>query len=137
MDGKNATILCQNCNAKIMFFNIFKNITPDKNNFIYFVNGDQYTITIPQGSYEISYLNKEIRRLMKENEHEDAIEIIPNISTYHCVLKIKANYAVQFSKKSKTFHKILGFKEGIYSAMHSNLHEVSYISQDFINITGK
>jgi hypothetical protein len=102
MDVTNKTVLCQNCNVKITCFNIFENITSQNNNFIYFVNGDQYIITLPEGAYEIGWLNKEIRRQMKENGHEDAIEIISNINTSHCVLNLKANYAVQFSNKSKT-----------------------------------
>ncbi len=130
----NETILCKNCNAKLNYFNIFENITSDNNVFIYFVHGDQYIITMPEGAYEIGWFNKEIRRPMKENGHEDAIEIIPNINTSHCVLKLKENYAVQFSNKSKTFHKILGFKEGIYSYIFG---DNTYISQNVINITGK
>ncbi len=70
---------------------------------------------------------------MKENGHEDdAVEIIPNINTSHCMLKIKSNYVVQFSNKSKTFNKILGFKEGIYSYIWG---DNTNISQNEMNIT--
>ncbi len=127
MEG-DKTILCRNCNAQIN-----KNITSDNNTFIYFENGDQYTITIAEGFYEIRSLYQEIQRLMKDNGHEDAIEIIPNLNTSHCMLKIKANFAVQFGNKIKTFHKILGFREGIYSYIFG---DNNYISENEMNITG-
>ncbi len=63
MEG-DKTILCRNCNAQIN-----KNITSENNTFIYFENGDQYTITIPEGFYEIRSRYQEIQRLMKDNKN--------------------------------------------------------------------
>ncbi len=113
MDGEK-TVLCEKCKVKIAY-NVFENITSYNNIFIYFVNGDQYTIRIPEGCYAIRDLNQEIGKQMKENGHEVAIEIFTDLNTHHSILKIKANYAVQFSNRSKTFYKIRGFKEGIYT----------------------
>ncbi len=134
MNSETETVLCENC--KVM---INKNITSENNKFIYFVNGDQYILTIPEGYYEIRTLCQEIQKQMQENNHKDGIEIIPNINTFHSILKIKKYYAVQFSNKSKTFHKILGFEAGIYSERYhdENHYDASYISQNPINITGK
>jgi hypothetical protein len=130
MDIETETVLCENC--KVM---INKNITSENNNFIYFANGDQYILTIPEGAYTIYALIKEIQRMMKENSHENVIKIFPNPHTSHCELRfLRGNFAIQFGNKSKTFHKILGFRKGVYSSMYD---DKIYISQNPINITGK
>jgi hypothetical protein len=126
MNIDNQIDLCENCKIKN------KNITSENNTFIYFMDGDQYTISIPEGFYAIEDLNKEVHKQMQENKHNVGIHTILNLNTSHCILKINKNYAVQFGNKSRTFHKILGFVEGIYSD-----NDVSYNSQNKINITGK
>ncbi len=73
---------------------------------------------------------------MKDNGHDEAIEILTNLNTSHSILKVKPNYKVWFNDKC-TFNKILGFKEGLYCVSHDHKGCVNYVSQKAINITGK
>ncbi len=80
MNPETVTDSCENCKIKN------KNITSANNTFIYFMDGDQYTISIPEGFYAIEDLNKEVHKQMQENKHNVGVHLIPNLNTSHCIL---------------------------------------------------
>jgi hypothetical protein len=133
----------KNNNFEILVVNTFKNITQANNKFIYCIrehtkNKNErektYTLTIPEGDYEIAQLNKTIQMLMKNNGHDSAIMIFPLLDTFHSrIIITKPDYDVIFSNERGTFHKLLGFNEGRKAGHFAG---IVYNSENTINILG-
>jgi len=99
----------------------FPNIDSSNNNFKYSPDGGEnwFTITIPEGSYEIRDIDAAIKQQMKANNHYDDendkyfISVSANSSTLKTVLILTNGYQVDFSLPNSMRH-VLGFNDAIY-----------------------
>ena len=75
----------------------FPNVDKSNNRLKYsHNNGTTWTtLKVPEGSYEIDELGKEIDRKMKLKDHEP-IKIYPNTSTIKSVMELPSGYRVDF-----------------------------------------
>jgi hypothetical protein len=103
----------------------FPNIDATNNNFRYSPdNGTTwFNIDIPEGSYEIVDINEYIQRNLKDNE---SITIEPNNNTLKSVLRIAANYKVDFTT-TNSIRSVLGFNSKVYTAGYTE-------SENIVNI---
>lgn len=90
-------------------YNSIPNID-NKNNKFYF--GDSI-IKIPTGAYDVSDLNKYLRRKVERLDKENFVIIKANRNTLKC--EFKANKKIDFTKND-TFGNLLGFKNKILEA---------------------
>lgn len=117
-------------------YHSFPNIkTGENDNFRYSVdNGTTWVnINIPIGSYELEAVNQYIQRIMKANNHYDAvndkyyISITANNNTLNSILEItNPSYRVDFTPVN-SIRTVLGFNAQIYS---NGTHE----SENIVNI---
>ena len=104
----------------------FYNVT-EKNNIVeYTHNGEDKTITIPPGSYEMKGLNREVMRQLQTNGDNKAILFYPNSNTFKTVMKIKDGYTIKFTHE-KNIKKLLGFTQNSYNTG-------MYYSEKLVNI---
>ena len=121
----------------------FPNIDETKNNFKYSPNGQTpwVNIDVPEGCYEITDINENIQRIMKENGHYNSangeyyITIEPNNNTLKTVLNIKGDYMVDFMPNN-SIRTVLGFNNWIYSGGYNESeHLVNIMSVSCLRVT--
>jgi hypothetical protein len=96
-------------------YNSFPNVDSTNNQFDYMVGKDQRKITIPEGAYEIADIASFLITALGREGQTDVIEIIPNVNTLKCSLKIKKpNFSVSFVG-DRTLRDLLGFEAKIYN----------------------
>ena len=114
----------------------FYNVT-EKNNIIeYSHNGQDKTITIPPGSYEMKGLSKEVLRQLQTNGDNKAIKFYPNSNTFKSILVIDSGYTVKFTHRN-SIKKLLGFTQDSYSEGINNsekLVNILAINSIFVHI---
>jgi hypothetical protein len=117
--------------VNIETYHSFPNVDATNNRFVYSTdNGATWqTITVPEGSYEITDLDRFIKEALKD----DAVELQPNVNTLKCVLKIsKPNYSVSFQGDS-TLKEMLGFDSKIYGpGSHEGVNNVDILKVNSI-----
>lgn len=104
--------------------NLVANVTAKNNKFRYSFTKNNVVVvqklTIPVGFYLIKSYNDEVRRQMKQKEHEDdAINITINESTGLVCIALAKGYRVDFNKPD-TFRKELGFDAGVVQGDGNN-----------------
>lgn len=113
----------------------FPNINDSNNTMRYSTDNGKtwHDLIIPTGSYELSQLNLEIERQMRDKNHYNAendltyISIGANIATLKCTLEIAHdNYQIDFATKN-SISTILGFKP-------KKLTKGYHISENIVNI---
>ena len=93
----------------------FPNIDGTNNVFVYSPdNGNSWEIKIPEGNYEIDYINNTIQHEMEKRGHHDPINedyyinISANSYTLKFVLILEKDYQVDFNHQN-SLSKVLGF----------------------------
>ena len=135
----------------------FPNIDETNNVFVYsHGNGNSWVkIKIPEGSYEIDYINNTIQHEMEKRGHYDSINkdyyinISANSNTLKSVLIIEKDYQVDFNHQN-SLAKVLGFTgtkytEGFHESenvvnilrINSILVNIDIISGSYVNGTRK
>ena len=90
------------------------------------------TITLPKGSYTLGAIQREIKRVMRENGDYDEenetypISVLGNVNMFQIVLKIDAQYSVNF-KVDNSIRSVFGFNSKKYG---EGLHK----SESIVNI---
>lgn len=102
----------------------FPNIDSTNNNFKYSPDGGSnwFTVTIPEGSYEIRDIDAAIKQQMKTNGHYDSqndnqkyyVSFTANSSTLKTILTLDNNYQVDFTLNNSLRH-LFGFNSAIYT----------------------
>ena len=87
----------------------WSNITDKNNSLVYEKDGDEKTIIIPEGAYDVKDLALFIRDKLKSLGDEDAFRLGASFNTGKAVLDIKEGYTVDMIKSS--IGLILGFTE--------------------------
>ena len=84
------------------------------NNTLEISHNDGLFLIIPldKGCYSLDDLDKEIRRQLKVLKMDDAVQFIPEYTTFRCVMKIKETYKVKFGDNSLA--SVLGFEKKVY-----------------------
>ena len=103
-----------------------------------------FTIHIPEGSYDITDINRTIQQQMNRHGHE-GIVLSANTNTLKSVLTLKNDYQVDFTQPNSLWN-VLGFKEEIYDqeyqesenvvnilSINSLLVNVDIISGSYVN----
>ena len=106
-------------------------------------------ISIPEGSYEIESLNRELQTILEEKGYSGAVTFQPNRNTLKSIMVIKPGYRVSF-KGDRSLRQLLGFnyksyKEGVYESenivnilsINSILVNIDIITGSFINGVSK
>ena len=109
----------------------FPNIDSTNNNFKYSPDGGDnwFTVTVPEGSYEIRDIDAAIKQQMKTNNHYDSqddeyyVSIAANSSTLKTILTLDNNYQVDFTLNNSMRH-LLGFNSAIYTARYQESESV-------------
>ena len=99
----------------------FANITSSNNSLRYSPDGGTswFNIELPTGTYELSDINTEIHRCMRENGHYDTdneekfISVDANLSTLKAILNISDGYQVDF-RIENSLSSVLGFENRVY-----------------------
>src|SRR6218665_1840042 len=115
----------------------FPNIYTSNNNLRYSPDNGVtwFNLEIPEGCYEITNMNKYVKRVMKDAMHYDitnddyTISLEPN-NTLKAVLNIAANYVVDFTT-TNSITTVLGFNSRQYTAGYNeseNLIDIISIS---------
>jgi len=101
-----------------------------------------FTITIPEGSYEIRDIDRAIKQQMRTNNHYDDengkyfISVSANSSTLKMVLTLTNGYQVDFGLPNSMRH-VLGFNSAVYTAAYhksENVVNVMNINSILVNI---
>ena len=98
----------------------FPNIEASNNYFMYSDGDTWFEIYIPEGSYDITYINDTIQQKMRQNGHYDPtneeyyITISANSNTLKSVLILENNYRVDF-RQPNSISRLLGFDNDIYT----------------------
>ena len=122
------------------------NITEKNNKFKYHNGTDWITIKIPGGAYNISDLNREIKRLVEAGgDEDDPIVIRANFNTLKSRIIIADDYQVDFDIDN-SLRDLLGFEGKTLSAglhegknqvditnIHSILIKCSLVSSSYLN----
>jgi len=95
--------------VEFLGFNSIPNIDIEKNKF-YIGN---HKITIPTGTYEITYIERYIQEILKEKKIDIELSIKPNDSTLHSEITSTAD--IDF-RPSDSIGKLLGFEPRILKA---------------------
>ena len=61
-------------------------------------------------------LNAEVQRQLEDFNVPGAVQFKANYNTFKCVMIIKANFGVNFTKKN-SLRTVLGFSQKIYKAL--------------------
>jgi len=90
----------------------YPNVHKDNNKFVY--SGDRgiswKTIQIPEGAYEVTDINEYVKSALGSS----GVEILPNVNTLKCHLKISDDkYRVDFRSEG-TLRQLLGFGAKLY-----------------------
>ena len=106
-------------------------------------------ISIPEGSYEIESLNRELQTILEEKGYSGAVTFQPNRNTLKSIMVIKPGYRVSF-KGDRSLRQLLGFsdkwyKEGVHESenivnilsINSILVNIDIITGSFINGVSK
>jgi len=118
----------------------FPNIDSTNNSFKYSPDNGQnrFTITIPEGSYEILDTDAAIKQQMRTNDHYDDendkyfVSPSANSSTLKTVLTLSNGYQVDFGLPNSMRH-ILGFNSAVYAAAyHKSENVVNIINTNSI-----
>ena len=126
-----------------MYYSI-PNIDSTNNNFTYSPDGgtNWFTITIPEGSYEVTDIDAAIKLQMEDNDHYDIrnnkyyISVTANFNTLKAVLTLQGNYQVDFTPTNSIRH-VLGFNSAIYTDWYQESESVvniMTISSILINV---
>src|SRR5207253_9974832 len=77
--------------VNIETYHSFPNVDESNNRFEYSTDdGNTWkSITIPEGSYEITDLDSLIKSRLSHQGLDDVMELLPNVNTLKCILKIK------------------------------------------------
>ena len=122
------------------------NVTNGNNKFKYHNGTEWKTITIPGGAYNISDLNREIKRLVKAGgDDDDPVIIRANLNTLKSRIIIADGFQVDFNIDN-SLRDLLGFEgktitaglqEGRYQVDISNIHSIlircSLVSSSYEN----
>jgi hypothetical protein len=100
----------------------FPNINKENNMFEYYDGKTWKKVIIPEGAYELKYINSIIQKLIGG----DFVTIQPNKQTLKSIMTIKPNYKVSFKEKN-TLANLLGFTGEEYG---TGTHE----SENIVNI---
>ena len=119
-----------------------------KNNTFRYYNGRVWAkILLQPGAYNITDIDKEIKRLIKVNGDEpDNVSISPNYNTLKCRVTVSGGYKIDFAQKD-SIRTILGFEsrtlgtDGTYDGEHNvNITDItslvircSLVSGSYIN----
>ena len=124
-------------------YNGIFNVT-SKNNKIYFsksiIDDNHFIhITIPEGAYEIESLNKEIKRIIIDEDYFTTSNypflIKPNFSTLGCIIEISNEESAKSFTPEDNIRDLLGFnKTTIYEKYKLSPNPVDIISFDNIFI---
>jgi len=123
--------------VNIETYHSFPNVDSSNNQFTYTAdNGKLWqTVTIPEGSYEITDLNNLLKASLAAQGHQDVIELQPNLNTLKCVLTIKKlDFAVSF-EAARSLRNVLGFGEKIYrynAQPHEGVNNVNIMNVNSI-----
>ena len=112
----------------------YPNINEENNVFKYSLDDGATwkTITLPKGSYTLGAIQKEIKRGMRENDDYDEenetypISVLGNVNTFQIVLKIDAQYKVNF-RTDNSIRTVFSFNSKEYG---EGLHK----SESIVNI---
>ena len=122
----------------------FSNVDSSNNRFKYSPDGGEnwFTVTIPEGSYEIRDIDVAVKQSMRDNNHYDSqndkyyISISANSSTLKTILSLNNNYQVDFTSPNSMRH-MLGFNQAIYTARYQeseNVVNIMNINSILVNI---
>ena len=108
-----------------------------------------FYINIPEGSYEIESLNRELQTILEEKGYSGAVTFQPNRNTLKSIMAIQPGYRVSF-KGDRSLRQLLGFndkwyKEGVHESenivnilsINSILVNIDIITGSFINGVSK
>lgn len=112
-------------------YNTIPNVETNRNNKFHYVHNDKNeTIVLPEGTYEISDINKYIQNNLKEGV---TIQIQANNNTLK--VEINTNVAIDFSSE-KSIGRLLGFKSKVLEAnkTHESDCEVNILKVNVIRI---
>jgi len=109
----------------------FANIDSTNNSFKYSPDGGDnwFTVTVPEGSYEIRDIDAAIKQQMKINGHYDSqndkyyVSVTANSSTLKTVFTLDNNYQVDFTLYNSMRH-LFGFNSAIYTARYQESEAV-------------
>ena len=82
-------------------------------------------IILPVGCYEVTAINKEIKRQLKWGK-DVPVTLTPNNNTLNCIMTIKKDYVVEFDIEN-SLASVLGFEKKKYTAGR-------YESEETVNI---
>lgn len=88
----------------LLTYNSIPNVEEDKNNKLYFANGD--VVNLPTGSYEIESINEFINKHIERQQLDVKFKLAANNNTLKC--EIFCDKGVDFTKKG-TLGPLLGF----------------------------
>jgi hypothetical protein len=109
-------------------YNSIPNIDNLSNLFVYDYNGEEFTITLPVGAYEIDSLNDYIQKQLMKNTHAELFDIRANHTTLRCIININMlNTKIKFNH-DKSLKYLLGFERDILEDVGE--HE----SENIVNI---
>ena len=122
----------------------FPNVDSSNNRFKYSPDGGEnwFTVTIPEGSYEIRDIDVAVKQSMRDNNHYDSqndkyyVSISANSSTLKTALSLNNNYQVDFTLPNSMRH-LLGFNQAICSARYQeseNVVNIMNINSILVNI---
>jgi hypothetical protein len=83
-------------------YNTIPNIHSGNNQFVYYVNKQKQTISVPEGAYEITELNN----YLQKNVGKEKFSLRPNNNTLQC--EIESTYEIDFTGDD-SLGQILGF----------------------------
>jgi len=108
----------------------YPNVNDGNNKFVY-SNDQGHTweeIRIPEGAYEVSDINEYLKSIIGSN----ALEILPNVNTLKCQLKINEDrYQVDFTPEG-TLRDVLGFAAEVYDKSGEGERTVDILSLNSI-----
>ena len=117
-------------------------MTTEKNKFYFLksiTDDDHIQITIPPGAYEVESLNKEIKRIIIDQEHYTAtnypFQIKPNFSTLGSIIEISTQGPVMIFIPDDSIRGLLGFnKTTIFEEYKLSPNPVDILSFDNVFI---
>ena len=104
------------CHYKIAFTSLetyysIPNINESNNTFqVSQSDGSWETITLQKGCYGLMDLNADVGRQLEDLGMHEAVQFKANYNTFKCVMIIKANFRVRFTKRN-SLRTVLGFAQ--------------------------
>src|SRR5436190_43191 len=117
----------------LLTYNSIPNVEQNVNNSIY-IEGEE-AITLPTGSYEISDLNKYIKKTLQDRNTSTLFELLPNNNTLKS--EIFCSKRIDFTQ-ANTLAPLLGFSNKLIldsNKWHSSDNQVAINKVDVIRIT--